>query len=636
MKQLLINKMRALLFLATVSLTFLTVHSLKAQSHAVDVDGKRLSVATCLEKSKEQEGFGNYRQASWFLNQAAMVRWEEKQYDEAIKYFNKSITLNERVNNDHGVIGIYSNLAMIYTDKEDHQTAYDYFEKTLQGRKKSGSDKVTIISSLINAGISLNNLSQHDKAAKYMEEALGLAREINDAQQMRSCYGMLSETYEKAGNTERSIYYFNLYRTFHEMVQRDKEEVYKEREKDAQMRAQLLEAEKKAQETELFYKQQEVERKKNELAEAQAALSQFDETKKKLYESMDKAEVLKKLYDVEKQEQIERQEKHDLQIQQQRYIQYTLLAGLLGIIAFASILFRNYKEKKRSNIALEEKNHEIMAQREHIEDQKKELEIVFTEVMHKNERITQSINYAERIQSAMMPSQEEMLSVFPKLVLFWRPRDIVSGDFYWAIEQNNYKIIVAADCTGHGVPGALVSMIGINLLNQIVIQEGVTLPHLILERLDIGIINALTHGSQVSRDGMDISIISIEKGSKKGYYAGAKNPLIYFEGQEEVVLKGDKKSVGGNLTAKQVERNFTLQEFPVKAGTKLYIYSDGYQDQFGGEEGRKFMSRNFRELLHKSSQLPIAQRHDYLETTLNDWKMGREQTDDILIVGIEL
>lgn len=254
-----------------------------SQNRAVDSEGNPLSVEMCVEQSGIKESQGNYREASWFLNQAALTRWEEKRYDEAINYFKKSVKLNEKVNNEHGIIGIYSNLAMIYADQEKHEESLDYFFKTLEGRKKENANKVGIISAHINTAVALNNLQRHNEAAEHLEEALTMAREMSDAQQMRSCYGMLSETYEKAGKTEESIRYFNLYRTFHEKVQRDKEAVYKEREREAQLQAKIAEAEKKAKAIELSYKEKELEEKQQEMSEIKETLKDFDDTKKKLY-----------------------------------------------------------------------------------------------------------------------------------------------------------------------------------------------------------------------------------------------------------------------------------------------------------------------------------------------------------------
>lgn len=607
-----------------------------SQNRAVDSEGNPLSVEMCVEQSGIKESQGNYREASWFLNQAALTRWEEKRYDEAINYFKKSVKLNEKVNNEHGIIGIYSNLAMIYADQEKHEESLDYFFKTLEGRKKENANKVGIISAHINTAVALNNLQRHNEAAEHLEEALTMAREMSDAQQMRSCYGMLSETYEKAGKTEESIRYFNLYRTFHEKVQRDKEAVYKEREREAQLQAKIAEAEKKAKAIELSYKEKELEEKQQEMSEIKETLKDFDDTKKKLYASMSRAEMLQTIADVEKHNKIEQQEKYELQMKQQRYILYSLVIGAIGIMAFAAMIYRSYRIKKKANNELSERNQEIMAQREQIFSQKESLEVAFQDIFDKNKRITQSINYAQRIQTAMIPSDEEMAMALPNSFVLFQPRDIVSGDFYWCKQKGNQVIVAAADCTGHGVPGALVSMVGMNLLDQIVNQSETLNPGKVLENLHLGIHASLGQGSKQTADGMDIALLVLEPENNRLLFAGAKNPLVYIKDGKVERIKGDSTPIGGRMRKGESLRTFQTHEIPIDKGMRFYIFSDGYQDQFGGQEGRKLMSTTFRNLLLKTSNLPLENQKEALGKHFHQWKGEREQIDDVLVLGMEM
>ena len=606
------------------------------QDRAYDSEGNKLSVEECLEQSEIKENQGNYREASWFLNQAALTRWEEKKYNEAIKYFEKSVELNKKVNNEHGIIGIYSNLAMIYADQGKDKESLGYFEKTLEGRQKEGNDKVSVISAHINTAVALNNLKRHNEAAVHLEEALDMAREMSDAQQMRSCYGMLSETYEKAGNTDKSIYYFNLYRTFHEKVQRDKEEEFKEREAEARLRAKVAEAEKKAKELELTFKQKELRKKEREMAEIEKTLSKFDETKKELYASMDKNQLLNKFLAAERKNAKEQQERHELELRQQRYVQYSILIATLGVIIFSAIVYKNYREKKKANAALEERNHEVMAQGEQIAAQKDSLEVAFQEISHKNQRITQSINYAQRIQTAMIPSGEEVAAILPPSFVFFQPRDVVSGDFYWCEEKNGRTLIVAADCTGHGVPGALVSMVGMNLLEQLVEAHPDLNPGRILEGLHQGIHQSLGKGSKQTADGMDIAVATLDPQQRKVLFAGAKNPFVYVLGEEIHVIKGDKTPIGGQLRRGEAKRTFTTHEIDMAPDMRFFLFSDGYQDQFGGENGRKYMTKRFRRLLQQTASLPIEEQQERLRNEFFNWKGEKEQVDDILVIGVEV
>lgn len=194
-----------------------------AQTDVTDYQGNKVSIDQLVAMAKEKEGSQDYRQASDYLNKAAMIEWEYKKYEKAIKLYEKSLELNSKINNQQGITGITSNLAMIHADMKAYDAAYRYFKITLEARQR-GTDKVSVISAHINISIVLNNLRRFYEAAQHLEEALALAREMNDANQMKSCYGMLSETYEKGGRHDESLRYFNLYKTFHEMVQKDKEE----------------------------------------------------------------------------------------------------------------------------------------------------------------------------------------------------------------------------------------------------------------------------------------------------------------------------------------------------------------------------------------------------------------------------
>jgi len=292
---------------------------------------------------------------------------------------------------------------------------------------------------------------------------------------------------------------------------------------------------------------------------------------------------------------------------------------------------------------LEESREEILMQKEEIEVQAEELatksnilQISLEDIQHKNREITSSINYARRIQSAMLPLESEVAESFNDFFLFFRPRDIVSGDFYWFYQKQNLQIIAVGDCTGHGVPGAFMSMIGSSLLDKIVRDEQITETGKILTELHLAIRLALKQANSESRDGMDMTICTIDKNDQKLQFSGAKNPLYFVQDGKMNIIKGDKFSIGGHQ--REIKRIFQTHEISINLKTIIYLFSDGYQDQFGGLENRKFMTKRFRNLLFEHYQKPLSNQKQILETTLNDWiKIGDEkQTDDILIIGIEI
>ncbi|MGP8216497.1 MAG: two-component regulator propeller domain-containing protein [Bacteroidia bacterium] len=258
------------------------------------------------------------------------------------------------------------------------------------------------------------------------------------------------------------------------------------------------------------------------------------------------------------------------------------------------------------------------------------------ELAEKNRDITSSIQYARRIQQAILPPLSEIKQVLPESFVLYMPKDIVSGDFYWFGEQDNKVIIVAADCTGHGVPGALMSMIGHNLLNQIVFEKRITKPASILNNLNTMVQAALKQGvSNIdTTDGMDVALCCFNKATGEIEYAGANRPLIIAGIDELKKIDPDKMPIGGSQIG--LDRSFTNHSHKPKKGEFLYIFSDGYADQFGGDKGKKFMMRRFLDTLQQIKNLSATEQEKHLQNTILTWRGGHEQVDDILVIGIRV
>lgn len=256
-------------------------------------------------------------------------------------------------------------------------------------------------------------------------------------------------------------------------------------------------------------------------------------------------------------------------------------------------------------------------------------------IKEQNLKITDSINYAKRIQSAILPKENVFKTLFPHSFIIYEPRDIVSGDFYWVAEDEDKIIVAAADCTGHGVPGALMSMIGNSTLNNVVIHKKITKPSDILNELRKEIISLLNSNPDDAnnKDGMDIALVSVSKTSNKIEYAGAFNPLYLIRNKELQQVKANRQPIG--LYWKKDKEPFINHEIAYENNDIIYIFSDGYADQFGGHEGKKFGSANFRKLLLEVHELPFDEQATRLRKALNDWKGNHEQLDDILIIGFK-
>ncbi|MFW5886694.1 MAG: YfiR/HmsC family protein [Bacteroidota bacterium] len=304
---------------------------------------------------------------------------------------------------------------------------------------------------------------------------------------------------------------------------------------------------------------------------------------------------------------------------------------LVFIIILSLLIYQGYKIKKDANRKLEEKNKKINAQKNQIEKERDIVRSQRDQIAYQKKHITDSIQYAKRIQTALLPSLEFFSDKLDHFVLF-KPRDIVSGDFYWHHNLDDKYLVVASDCTGHGVPGAFMSMLGISLLNEIVINEEIIQPDKILNELRKKVILSLQQFDKKSKikDGMDITICLIDRTNNKLYFSGANNPLFLFRNNELTVIKGDKMPVAIH----EIMEPFTLHEIDIDKGDTFYIFSDGFADQFGGPFQKKFLVKNFKKLLADFQYLPMLEQGSKLNEIFEEWKTGIEQIDDVCVIGV--
>ncbi len=282
---------------------------------------------------------------------------------------------------------------------------------------------------------------------------------------------------------------------------------------------------------------------------------------------------------------------------------------------------------------IEQQKEEITAQRDSLADKNNRLEAAYHKIELQNQHITDSIHYARQIQRAVLPPYEYIDNLFPESFVLFRPKDIVSGDFYWAREVNNFRVFVAADCTGHGVPGAFMSLLSISSLNEIVTSETVDNAGAILDDLREYIKNSLrqTGRDGEQKDGIDLTICVYNPEKQQLDVAGANNSLVLIRDDEVQIVKADRMPIG----IYRKELPFTNHTIDIKKNDVVYMFSDGYPDQFGGPKGRKFLAKKFRRMLHEIHQKPLEEQKAHLETTLVEWMNGVEQIDDILVVGIK-
>jgi len=586
---------------------------------------------------------------------------------------------------------IHNYKASVYYSMNDYERAKKESEKAIKISEEKGYYMPQVIA---NKRISeiyekwLNNSKSDEYRRKAQAIEKNYLEEINDEinqkrrniQENEKMFAALENLAEEKSRREDE-----LERLKNEKVLREKEAENARLEKENAENELRLEKERAERERREREQERQAQERKQKEIERQVELDKL-ESEKKLAEREKEAakerekraefekEVAEKNQRLKEMEAQEAQEDADAAKAQSRRLLWIIIIGIIFVLLILIGLIRireankklakqqkeiqeKNKELVEQKTEIQEKNEELHQQQEEIIVQNERLEEQATELKEKSKHITESIQYAERIQSAMLPHLTNINNALPLSFIFFRPRDIVSGDFYWFMETlpeptfgllstpegrmsvltgftGAKKIITAVDCTGHGVPGAFMSMIGNELLHNIVGARGIYQADKILNELHIGVNKALKQDETDNRDGMDMALCVVDEERKVVEFAGAKNPLIYVRDGELTEVKSDKMPIGGEQLEK--ERLFTKHEIPIDKPTTFYIFSDGYQDQFGGPNNRKFMRRRLYNLFQESYAIPAHEQTERLETALNDWKGDEKQIDDILIIGFRI
>jgi serine phosphatase RsbU (regulator of sigma subunit) len=302
--------------------------------------------------------------------------------------------------------------------------------------------------------------------------------------------------------------------------------------------------------------------------------------------------------------------------------------SLIIRIKSALNLLDSYRAIERQKIEIEKRNHKIKKQHEDVLKQK-------DIISKKNEEITADLRYSQRIQEAILPRDEFIREILPQHFIVNIPKNIVSGDFYWLEKTNNKVILAVADCTGHGVSGALMHMMGIIFLNEIVKKKQIKEPGEIMGELRNYIMSSLHQTGKFgeTQDGMDLALCTIDFDTYKLQFVGANNPLYIINNKGLTEIKGDRMPVGININ---YDKPFTTHEIKLQRGDTLYMFTDGYADQFGGLKGKKFRYKYFKELLIGINGSSLQKQKDIIKQTFYKWKGEHEQVDDVLIMGVKI
>ncbi len=370
--------------------------------------------------------------------------------------------------------------------------------------------------------------------------------------------------------------------------------------------------------TNVLAKQEELAHQQKRLAEEKESLLAIQQEYADIESKLQEKEKLVNEQGKTIDEQVSEIFKKSTKIKEQESIIWLSAIFLIIVSILGGLAYRSYRLKNKANKI-------ITAQKGEIEQQHKVLE-------EQHREITDSINYAKRIQTAILPPLKLVKGYMPDSFILYKPKDIVAGDFYWMEGVNNLIIFAAADCTGHGVPGAMVSVVCNNAMNRAVKEFMLVKPNEILDKTREIVLETFEKSDEDVNDGMDIALCSINTESKKLCFAGANNGLYIVRDGEIIEIKPDKQPIGNYKDAKP----FTLHEHDLKTGDVIYTFSDGYPDQFGGPKGKKFMYKNFRNLLLDIHKKPMEQQHKLLQQAFEDWKGGIEQIDDVCVIGVRI
>lgn len=596
-------------------------------------------------------------------NGAGSVNYRTGNYEKALVNYQKSLEIAENKNLSEGLPTLYANIGLIHEKQQNYTLALQFLRKSYLASKKLGAVNA-IIGSTINLADIFLKISKSDSAKKYIKIAIDSSVQINNKYLIMHCRNILGDIYKATDSLQKAIAEYQQVIEMAKMMQikdvaasayLDLAEVslklydslnnfsYNTTALNSALTALDISKQIKALpiENRAYQILYQIYESRNDFKNAFLYAQKFIESNQILFnqEKTKAIEEMQAKYNNEKQKQeILRQqleiEKKDALVKRQKITQSALIGGSLMLLLFLLMIYSNLRRKKRDNetiqqqnAALQQANEEIIQQRDILQEQKVKIETI-------HQQLTASINYAERIQLAAMPSKQYLNELFgDKYFLIFKPLNIVSGDFYWAKKVKNTIIFTVADCTGHGVPGAFVSMLGISLLNEIAQYKQVKKPSEVLEIMRTKIKVALKQGEnwEDSKDGMDMALCAYYPNESIIEYAGANNPLIHITKDGELSkIKPVRTPVGIYF----IEKKFETKTIKVEQGDTIYLFSDGITDQFGGENEEKFMMKRLKDLLLEIHDKTPEQQKSIIDNVISEWKGDAKQTDDITIMGI--
>lgn len=573
---------------------------------ALEYHHKSLNIKTELGDSI---GMGNS------INNIGFLYNSQQDYDKGIEYCSKALKIYKSQNHEAGMAYSLNNLGLAYKQKENYDEALVCYEQSLEIRTK--------LDDLKGMGTVVNNIAKiyheqkkYTKALEFFNESLEIAGQVNDAKGIAIAHSNIGNVYLDQGEISLAKKHGGL-----SLVEGQKlgypNVIYRT--------AELLKkVAKEAGNWEEAYTMLHLENEMLDSLNSQKNIkaqeeqhAKFKYAKKAAADSTKAAEAAK-VMDAKLKAEIAENKRNELESKRQKEQKYYLFGGLALTLLFAGFIFNRFRTANKQKSIIEKQKAEVENQKEVIEEAHKE--------------ITDSIQYAKRIQSAILPPMDLIKSHLKNSFVLYKPKDIVAGDFYWLEHKDGKTLFAACDCTGHGVPGAMVSVVCVNGLNRAVREHNITEPGEILDKTREIVLQEFEKSEEEVKDGMDLALCSLDGTTLK--YAGAHNPLwIIRKGTSEVIeIKANKQPIGKHDNPLP----YTTHEIELGSGDSFYIFSDGFADQFGGEKEKKLKTSNFKKLLVSIQHESMDKQLELIDNAFEKWKGPIEQLDDVCVIGVRV
>lgn len=519
------------------------------------------------ESIRDKEG------VAYSLNNIGFLFYHQGENGKAMEYFTKSLKIREEMLDKSGIASCYVNIGLVYRAQKNYAAAIECFKKALSLQEEI-KDKLGSTRALTNIGGIYFLQKNYTKALVFCKQGLKLSRELGYPEEIKIAAKNLMGIYKVIGD------YRNAFEVFEIFIQM-RDSIENEDTRKASIKSQFRYTyEKKAVEDSVSHaKESEI---KNLALKQQAS-----------------------------------------ELKAKRNQQYALYGGLVLVIVFAGFMYNRFKVTQNQKQIIEIKEKETQKQNKIIIHQKLLVE-------EKQKEILDSINYAKRIQYTLLAHEDFLKENIPENFVFFHPKDIVSGDFYWATKKNNKFYLAVCDSTGHGVPGAFMSLLNTNFLNEAINEKGIEKPNDVFNYVRQRLIDNISKDGQ--QDGFDGILLCLDKKTNTLSYAAANNSPVLILNNEIVTLQSDRMPVGVG----ERKEDFKLYSIDIKQGDTLYLYTDGYADQFGGPKGKKFKYKPLNQLLLSNNNQPLCKQKEIIESEFKKWKGNLEQVDDVCVIGIKV